>query len=135
METALQLLALHKAHKSPWLPPASSNTHHNAGRSNTPEKSCRISWLPSSNVTFHSGKDTEGTSCTHLMKVRLKTLTSVPEEKFTMKYEQKLISYPYILIRSTVILLITQLIIPEDLYIQGMKTKVEISKNARFDGT
>lgn len=33
------------------------------------------------------------------------------------------------------ILLITQLIIPEELYIQGMKTKVEISRNARFDGT
>lgn len=70
-----------------------------------------------------------------LMKVRLKMFTSVPEGKFTMKYEQKLISYPYILIRSTMILLITQLITPEELYIQGMKTKVEISRNARFDGT
>lgn len=69
------------------------------------------------------------------MKVGLKKLTSVPEGKFTMKYEQKLVSYPSILIRSTVILLITQLIIPEELYIQGTETKVEISRNTRFDGT
>lgn len=62
-------------------------------------------------------------------------LTSVPKGKFTMKYEQKLISWPYTLIRSTVILLITQFIIPGEFYIQGMKTKVEISRNTRSEGT
>lgn len=46
-------------------------------------------------------------------------LAPVPEGKFTIKYEQKLVSYPYILIRSAVTLLITQLIIPEKLYITG----------------
>lgn len=58
------------------------------------------------------------------MKIRLKTPTPVPEGKFTLKYEQKWVSYPYVLIRNAVTLLITQLIIPEKLYIQGMKTNV-----------
>lgn len=51
-----------------------------------------------------------------------------------MTYEQNLVSYPNVLIRSAVTLLITQLSIPEKLYIQDMKTHVQISRNAeRFD--
>ena len=97
---------------------------HNAGRSNASEKLQNLLAQLFQCVTFYTGKNTEGASCTNLMKIRLKMLTPVPEGKFMIKYEQKLVSYPYVLIRSAMTLLITQLIIPEKLYIQGMKNNV-----------